>query len=77
MKCTYCGNEMETGKLITEGGHGLFYMPDGKNYKMFPTRKRIEDKHGIILDGPYINRFHSIRVGCCICKFCRKIVISY
>ena len=77
MKCPYCGNEMETGSLKTEGGPGMFYMPEGKNYSILPTQKEIERKGGIVLDGPYITRFHYTSVGCYVCKSCRKIVVSY
>ena len=62
MKCTYCGNEMEAGNLRTESGPGLFYMPDGENYSIFPTKKRIESKGGIVLDGPYKTGFKIGRV---------------
>ncbi len=77
MKCIHCGNEMEAGNLRTEGGPGLFYMPDGEDYGEFPTQKKIESKGGIVLDGPYITRFHYTKVGCYVCKSCRKIVVSY
>lgn len=77
MKCIYCGNEMEAGNLRTEGGPGLFYLPNGENYGMLSTQKKIEGKGGIVLDGPYKTRFHKINVDCYVCRSCRKIVISY
>lgn len=77
MKCPYCGNAMEAGNLKAEGGPGLFYMPDGENYRIFPTQKKIESKGGIVLDGPYITRSHYTSVDCYVCKSCRKIVVSY
>lgn len=77
MNCTHCGNEMASGNLRTEGGPGLFYMPDGENYDLLPTRKRIESKGGIVLDGPYLTRFNNTSVDCYVCKSCRKIVVYY
>ena len=53
MKCIHCGNEMEAGNLRTEGGPGLFYMPDGEDYGEFPTQKKIESKGGIGLTPRY------------------------
>lgn len=53
MKCTYCGNEMESGNLKTEGGPGLFYMPDDENYSILSTQKGIERFLSII--NKYLN----------------------
>ncbi len=77
MHCTYCGNEMELGNLRTEGGPGLFYLPDGEKYSILPTHKGVESKGGIVLDGPYRTRFNKTSVSCYVCKSCRKIVVSY
>jgi len=77
MKCPYCGSEMEVGNLKTEAGPGLFYMPGDKSYGIFPTQKNVENKGGIILDGPNLTRFHYTSVECYACKSCRKIVIPF
>ncbi|ABX41333.1 PF20097 family protein [Lachnoclostridium phytofermentans] len=77
MKCPYCNNVMELGKLKIEGSTGLFYLPLNEKYGMFPTEKRIEKKGGIFLDGPYLTRFNSTNISCEACKICKKIIISY
>ena len=70
---------METGIIRTDGSSGLFYMPVGEDF-MFGriiTTEEIENKGGIILDGPYITCLHVLKVDCYACKSCRKIVVSY
>lgn len=77
MNCTQCGNEMQKGSLQTQGSPGLFYMPHGEDIGEFPTKKKIESKGGIVLDGPYLTRFHKTSVDCYVCKSCRKIAVPY
>ena len=77
VNCAHCGNEMEKGNLKTNGGPGLFYMAYGKDYGEFPRIKKIESEGGVVLDGPYLTRFHKTSVNCYVCKSCRKIVVPY
>lgn len=79
MKCSHCGKEMETGIIRADGSPGLFYMPEGEEFIFgrILTTEEIENKGGIILDGPYISRLHALKVDCYTCKSCRKIEISY
>lgn len=79
LNCTYCGKKMETGIIRSDGSPGLFYMPEGEDFLFgrIITKEEIENKGGIILDGPYITRLHSLRIDCYACKSCRKIVVSY
>ncbi len=79
MICSNCGIEMEAGILRTDGSPCLFYIPNTENiiYGRIITKKEIELKGGVVLDGPYVTRFHVLRVKCNICKKCRKIVIDY
>lgn len=77
VNCAYCGDEMEKGNLKTNGGSGLFYIPYGKDYGEFSKIKKIKSEGGIILDGPYLTRFHKISVESYVCRSCRKIVVLY
>ena len=77
MKCPYCEKEMKSGNIKTEGANGLFFLPDDQKYGIFPTKDGVEKKGGVVLDGPYITRFHNNTVAAHLCNECRKIVISY
>ena len=79
LNCTYCGKEMVTGIIRTDGSSELFYLPESEDilFGRIITKEEVESKGGIILDGPYITRFHTLKVDCYACKSCRKIVVSY
>lgn len=77
MNCPYCNQKMESGHLKTEGGPGLIYMPMNQSYGLFPTKKKIEKKGGIALDGPYKTRFNFTSITSYACKSCKKIIIDY
>ena len=69
---------MEAGAILTENSPGLFYMPDGEIYGMIPSKRKIEKKDGIALDGPYLvrlSRFQSVK--CHRCKSCKKLIVPY
>lgn len=77
MKCPYCEKEMNKGYIKTEGASGLFFMPDNQEYGIFPTKNGVEKKGGVVLDGPYLTRFHQNSVAVHHCDACRKIIVSY
>lgn len=79
MNCAECGKEMEAGTIRTDGSPALLYLPEGEDFQFGRTitKGEIENKGGMILDGPYITRMHTLSVDCYACKSCRKIVVSY
>ena len=52
MKCPYCGNEMELGKLRSRGG--VFFLPDGEKTPKLYTQKQM-------VTGDYLNGFILVR----------------
>ena len=45
MKCPWCNNEMEKGRLINKGG--LYFLPDGEKYPKLYTKREME-KHNAV-----------------------------
>ena len=77
MTCPFCQKEMKKGHIKTKGANVLFFMPKDQRYGIFPTKKRVEKRGGVVLDGPYLTRFYETSIASCQCDACRKIVISY
>lgn len=79
MNCPVCGKEMEKGNVMSSGGAGIFFMPAGEPLfqGLVLDVADIEKRLGIVLDGPYLTRFHTPSVPAHICRTCRKIVVEY
>lgn len=77
MTCPYCNGEVEWGNLETEGSPGLFYIPYGEKDARVYTSGSVLKRNGIILDGPHLTRLNRTKIQCCVCKKCKKIMISY
>jgi len=77
MKCPYCEKEMISGYIRTEGANGLFFMPENQDYGIFPTKNGVEKKGGVVLDGPYLTRFHDNCIAAYQCEKCKKIIVTY
>ena len=79
MNCPVCGKELEKGNVMSGGGACVFFMPEGEPLfqGVVLDATGIEERHGIILDGPYLTRFHTPSVPAHICRVCRKIVVEY
>ena len=52
MNCPSCGKEMERGILYTELGRGLFFLPPGESVGFWDTKRSVEQRGGIVFDGP-------------------------
>ena len=81
MNCPFCGAAMEPGNIVTADSVGLFFMPPGTLADhAFVTRRSVEKKGGIVLDGPYSGgnyRLNDTVLPGHICKACRKILLEY
>lgn len=74
--CPYCGKTMDEGAIHCESGSGVFWLPKNRNLGFINTKKSIEKKEGIVLDGPFLTRFHTSNITSYACKTCKKIVID-
>ena len=74
MKCPFCGQEMEQGKLRSRGG--LFFLPEGEGLPKLYTRREME-KHRAVYLPPYALRWWADYPAAQICRSCSKIVVDY
>lgn len=74
MKCPWCNNEMEKGRLINKGG--LYFLPDGEKYPKLYTKREME-KHNAVYLPPYMFDVPAVCPEAYICRSCTKIVIDY
>ena len=81
MICPKCGKEMERGKIASQEGKGLFFMPPDKLVLgEWVREKNIVKEGGIVLNGPYNFGAQSMaypEIPACICRECRVIVAEY
>ena len=78
MNCPVCGKEMERGILYTELGRGLFFLPPGEKVGFWDTKRGVEQRVGIVLNGPYHTGFRNpCSVHGYVCRTCKKIVMEY
>ncbi|MBE5760314.1 MAG: hypothetical protein E7332_09905 [Clostridiales bacterium] len=73
MKCPYCGNDMEKGKLHSHGG--VFFLPDGESMPLLYTKNQME-KHRAVSLPPKLNSIAPKYPEAAFCRSCRKIIIS-
>lgn len=76
MKCPYCNQDMEIGKL-NGLAPGLFYLPFNSKAGGVYTKKSIMKKGGLVLSEILPFRFMSFNVLSYRCKKCRKIILPY
>ena len=81
MICPKCGKEMEKGKLASQEGKGLFFMPPDKFVLgTWVREKTIVKEGGIVLDGPYNFGAQNMaypEIAACVCRDCRVILVEY
>ena len=72
---------MEQGKICSQEGKGLFFMPRDKFVLgAWIREKSIIKEGGIVLDGPYnfgSDDFAYPEVPAAICRECRVIMVEY
>ncbi len=70
---------MRIGKIAYQPGCGLHFLPPGGRVPHVITKRGIERRGGIALDGP--NNLGLLQSGgtlpAHICESCRKIVVEY
>ena len=76
MNCPVCGREMEPGFRNTYGKWDYF-LPQGAPELSLHTTKRIEERGGIVLDGPMTFRYNRTWLPAWVCRTCKKIVMEY
>ena len=74
MKCPYCNNEMEKGKLRSKGG--VYFLPDGEKIPLLYTEHEMK-KHNAVYLPPYMMAHPPEYPTAYICRSCSKIVIDY
>lgn len=74
MKCPYCNNVMQKGKLMSKGG--VFFLPDGEKRPLLYSKGEME-KHNAVYLPPHIGDFFPEYPTGYICRSCSKIVIEY
>ena len=81
MICPMCGKEMARGKICSQEGSGLFFMPPEKFVMgSWVREKNIVKEGGIVLDGPYNFGAQTLaypEIAACICRDCRVILVEY
>ena len=78
-KCPWCGGELEPGTLRSGGG-GNYFLPDGEKpcRLRFYTYDYISKTNAIALPpDPMESLFHTEWPKGCVCRNCKKIIISY
>lgn len=65
MKCPFCGQEMEQGKLRSRGG--LFFLPEGEGLPKLYTRREME-KHRAVYLPPYALKWWADYPAAQICR---------
>lgn len=78
MNCPVCGKEMEAGLRRTIGMWDYF-LPQSAPKLSLHTRKRIEERGGIVLKDPYTNGKNSgaDERPAWVCRTCKKVVVEY
>ena len=76
MNCPVCGKEMERGILYTDSSRGLYFLPPGGKVGFWETKRSVEQRGGIVLDGPHHMNDRATVHGY-VCRDCKKIVLEY
>lgn len=81
MKCPFCGEEMEKGRITSPKGIGIPWYPDGVPYFAFCTMDwRVEQRGGVMLRSswPPVAITHRMQeLPTYLCRKCKKGVFSY
>ena len=73
MKCPYCSNEMEKGKLRSKGG--VYFLPDGEKIPLLYTEHEMKKRNAVYLP-PYMTAHPAEYPTAYLCRSCSKIVID-
>lgn len=73
MKCPYCNNEMDKGKLRSKGG--VYFLPDGEKTPLLYTEQEMKKRNAVYLP-PYMVGPAEYPTAY-ICRVCSKIMIYY
>lgn len=73
MKCPYCDNQMESGKLRSRGG--MYFLPDGESIPKTYSNKEMV-KHKAISFPPYLLQSTEYPTAY-VCRECGKIIMDF
>lgn len=74
MKCPYCGNDMEIGKLRSKGG--VFFLPDGERTPKLYTQKEMA-RHRAVSFPPFVLDFFPDYPNAYVCRSCKKLIMDF
>ena len=74
MKCPYCSNDMEKGKLRSRGG--MFFLPDGEKVPKLYTEREMKNHNAIDLPPNMFDTKPEYPTAY-VCRSCSKIIIEY
>lgn len=74
MKCPYCNNEMEIGKLRSKGG--VFFLPDGEKMPKLYTQNEMA-KHRAVSFPPFVLDVFPEYPSAYVCRECKKLIIDF
>ena len=75
MKCPFCGEEMQEGKLRSRGDN--YFVPNGRKTPMLYTPKSIEKAGAILVSAPAGFLGESEWNTTYLCPKCRKFIADY
>jgi len=79
MNCPVCGREMTSGKVAYQPGCGLHFLPPSEKLPYGVSKRAVEKRGGVCLDGPYQLGLLTGRgeLPAYLCRICRKVVVDY
>lgn len=77
MKCPYCGDIMEKGKIYSSIRYEpIIWIPEGHDIKCFCTQSKLEKANGLRLALPEL-KIEPTTLPTYICRKCKKGVFEY
>lgn len=73
MKCPYCHNELEKGKILGTHLDGFVWLPEDVKRRHYNTPQYLEKNGGFEIKNP---SWHA-ELETFICRECRKGIISF
>ena len=79
MNCPVCGREMTEGKVAYQPACGLHFLPPSEKLPLGVTKRGIEKRGGVCLDGPHqlSNLTGDGELPAWLCRICRKMAADY
>ena len=74
MKCPYCSNDMEKGKMNSRGG--MVFLPDGETLPKLYTEREMKKHNAIHLPPNMFDTKPEYPIAY-VCRLCSKIIIEY